>query len=402
MSGSSKPPAAWLQQLHDAGQWQRLIDIACRSLEVDPLDAETHHHLAWAYLRVRQPEKMRPHVEFLLAHQPEEADTYQLAALCETEAGCHAKALEFAQVSLGLNPHLAALHHTAAIILTRQNQIAQARHHLALARAMEPENVRLASFDLALQTSSATTYEEIWEALRRWEALLAFDPENDEVHARLGDCFLSLDKPAEAIEAYSRALALDPLDKEHQQSLRQALKARHFMYRVLRAPFSAWEYFRRGFASPAALVCYVIGFKGLLIFLAWLVVSMVIFGPASWLYEGIMLADIRHARATASPRFRRWLPRLYDWPVWARWALFLVLFGGTWALVFRLFGGLPGLALRIIIILFTVQFVLCLVFHLLRRHKISAAQRRRPHQEQPPPLPPPRPPPPSLPPSRSD
>ena len=76
-----KPPTAWLNQLREAGHWERLIEMAGQSLAVDPNDPETHRQIAWAYAASNRPAKMKPHVDFLLHTEPEHASSHHLAAV---------------------------------------------------------------------------------------------------------------------------------------------------------------------------------------------------------------------------------------------------------------------------------------------------------------------------------
>src|ERR1700744_1623177 len=76
-----KPPAAWLQQLREALHWDRLIEMAGKSLAIDPNDPVTHRQIAWAYAASNRAAKMRPHVEFLLARETDDDASHHLAAV---------------------------------------------------------------------------------------------------------------------------------------------------------------------------------------------------------------------------------------------------------------------------------------------------------------------------------
>src|SRR5262245_51024837 len=104
MSEAPKPPAAWLQHLHDAGQWDRLIEVAGQSLSVSPDDPVVHRHIAWGYAKLDQPNEMRPHVEFLLRDDPHEAQNHHLAAIYFLEIKQNSKAKPHIDILLADDP----------------------------------------------------------------------------------------------------------------------------------------------------------------------------------------------------------------------------------------------------------------------------------------------------------
>src|ERR1700744_2839721 len=99
-----KPPAAWLDHLHDASQWNRLVEIALRSLALDPNDPITHRHIAWAYAKTDRYPAMWPHLSFLLGVEPDEARNHHLAAIYYLDTAQHKKARSHIDVLLRESP----------------------------------------------------------------------------------------------------------------------------------------------------------------------------------------------------------------------------------------------------------------------------------------------------------
>jgi len=134
-----KPPAKWLDLLRSSGQWERLVEMAKRSLAVDPHDPDTHRHLAWAYVNVNRFEEMAPHVEFLLRSEPDSELNHHLAAVYALEMRDFPKAQEHLDFLLAQSPRGATFHYLASVLALRTGERCEARESIRRARQMAPD-----------------------------------------------------------------------------------------------------------------------------------------------------------------------------------------------------------------------------------------------------------------------
>src|SRR4030095_3616845 len=195
----AKPPAEWLEHLHDAGHWRRLIEMASRSLSVDPNDADTHRHLSWAYAKTDQTAKMKPHVEFLLHAEPNEERNHHLAAVYHLNSKRHKSAKPHIDFLLQHHPNGPTYHYLACIYALRCNKIREARSHISQARALAPEWPAAAHLEIAIDGTTQRAASDAWERIRRLKEALALDPLNAGMLTSIGTILLAeLEQPREA------------------------------------------------------------------------------------------------------------------------------------------------------------------------------------------------------------
>lgn len=392
----SKPPAEWLEQLSEAGHWDRLIEIASDSLAIDPNDPETHRQIAWAYAKTSRSAKLRQHVSFLLSVDPDDARHHHLAAIYFLDTKQHRKAGPHINTLLRLEPHSATYHYLAGIYELRCDQIANARSHLRQARALAPNWAAAAHLEIQLDAIGQKSASDAWDRIRRLEEALALDPQNAGMMTSIGEIYLDeLERPRNAEQFFRQALIMDPTDKDRQTLLLRSIRSRSLLYRTLSAPLavgaSRLKAIQDGRINPIFLV---LGFKVLIAFIVWVFVAGTAFAPAAKIYEWLVLADIPRTRAR--PRLLAPLARLQAWPLWLRMSLCSAVIVSIWLLLLSSIAHLPWLdSLQIIGWFFGIHFLFISLLVGVRhvrarfgRWQLARRQHRaQASQKLPPPLP---------------
>lgn len=361
----AKPPAEWLRHLHEVGQWERLIELGKQSLGVDPLEASVHRHLAWAYGKTGRFAQMRPHVEFLLGSDPGEPANGHVAAIYCLEIRQLDQARRHIDDLLKHDPENANYHYLACIHSLRRHDIPAAERSIRQARALAPHWAAAAHLEVKISAIHHTKARQAWQRIRQLEEALALDPEDDAILASIGDVHLhELEQPREAEQFYRNALAIDPLDADNQAKLLEARRSRSLLYRTLSLPVRAGRGFRQrvsdGRINPVWLL---LGIKPLGVFLCWLVVMGAVFTPAAWVYQWLLLDDLRRDRRVPAV-----LEPLLRSPFWMRLMIALSLIVGVWAAVVHLvFKTTLWESLGILAWMFGLHFVAVLAFIGFRR-----------------------------------
>jgi tetratricopeptide (TPR) repeat protein len=385
-------PGEWLRHLHLAGQWSRLEHFAAERLAADPNDVEAHFHRAWALLKLERGGEAGPHVEYLLGTDPEDASFLKLAAFRHMYHDRRFKqARACLDAALKITPEDATLWYLAAIIEAQLYHLDDARKLVTRARQLDPDDADIAHLHITLHTLEQTGAKAAWHAVREHEKALALDPENDGLIASLGDVFLDeLEMPERAEELYRQALALDPSDRRHQKRLWKAMQKRNFFFRTLRLPLSGLTLLLnvlRGLRiKPWLILLFIIAFKFVLLYLAWLLAATVVFAPPALMAGWLVMADLQRASRAAATVGQWWLD-FHRLPLGLRVACCVVLTLGFWWGLFALLGIQPLVGFSAVATFFAVHLVAMAVRINMRKsdaHNAAMAAR-------PPPLPPPLP-----------
>jgi tetratricopeptide (TPR) repeat protein len=379
-TGSPLQPASWLQHLHAAGQWGRLEEISRQRLAAEPADACGHYHRAWALLRLNRAPEMQPHVEHLLREDPEDVDHLKLAALWHLTANRNARAKSHLDSALALDPDEASVHYLLAVLASRQGKFKKAQAHAARARSLDPDDADYAQLDVELRSIGKETSADALNTIRELEEALRLEPDNARVMAGIGDVWLdSLEQPGRAEEMYRQALAIDPSDKGLQRKLWNAIQARNLFFRTLRIPIQGLQHvcaIARGLVlKPWYILVFIIAFKFVLGYLAWLLAAAVVFAPPAWFFEWLVLMDIRRADRW-SRHVGGWWLRFHLLPFYLRFGLCLALVGAFWWALF-LWVGIPApLGFILVGVFFAVHFLLMLLYVACRKYSAWRAARR--------------------------
>jgi len=352
----SKPPAGWLNQLHEAGHWNRLIEMAARSLAVDPNDSETHRHIAWAYAKSSRLLDMWPHVDFLLKAEPNEPLNHHLAAIYYLDTNQHKKARSHIDLLLRESPNSATYHYLACIQALRCNNTDEARFHIKRARALSPNWAAAAHLEIKMDGVRQKKARQAWARIRRLKETLSLDPRNSDVMITIGDILLTeLERPREAEGFFRDALLIDPTDKRCQGKLLDSIRARSLFYRTLSLPSSALRTIKASFQQGnlwwLRWPLIILAAKFFMLFFMWWIMAGIFFAPAAKVYEWLVLGD--STRTKTQSRILAPFRMALRWPLWLRVSVAVTLIGGAWLLIFRAFSNKPPMkVLQIIALIF--------------------------------------------------
>lgn len=198
-----------------------------------------------------------------LAEDPDHPLAHALLALCLARAKNFKSALSEAKLAIHLGPDLAFSHYVLASVLDDQERYAEAETAVQEALRLDPEdpdyfamlsqiklNQRqwpeaLEAAERGLQLDSEHVSCTNLRAIalvklnRKEEAgatiatALRRDPENAISHANQGWTLLQRHEPEKAMEHFREALRLDPELDWAREGIVEALKARHFIYRIM-------------------------------------------------------------------------------------------------------------------------------------------------------------------------
>lgn len=387
-----KPPPEWLQHLHDARQWDRLIEVAKESLAADPDDDGAHRHLAWAYAKLGQPDKMVPHVEFLLGRDAGELEHHHLAAIQHLDQRSPAKAKVHLDRLLQGAPDNPTYHYLACIHALRTNDLLSARTHIREARRFAPEWAAAAHLEIKIAAIEETAAHQAVARIQKFEKALALDPEDADLLASIGDVYLrELEQPRQAESFYRRALAIAPGDAANQERLLEAVRARSLLYRTLSMPATCFRGTMTALRERRVnFLILLIAFKGFILFLLWLFLMGAAFTPAAWIYRTLVLRDAASIRWRGS----RWNPwqLILRAPLWIRLFLALTWVGTAWVMLVSWLFEMPWMeALLIIMLIFGMHFGALLLWVGFRKARSAFGRwqnnRRSKRSLTPPPLP---------------
>ena len=330
-----------LHELLLAGHLEQVVSQARRVLEREPESATTHYYLTLALLRLGRVTDAWISVQTLLERLPNTGLTHHAASLYFAAVKKDRKAREHIRQAVALEPHVAAFQYYACGAALRLGKIREAREAIDAARhldPMDPDIIRLYVLVHGLNQDSARS---AWERVRQLETGLGIDPTNAGLHETIGDIFLrELDHPAEAEQHYRESLLREPVNRDCQKALFQAVARQRFMYRLLSIPSRAWAWLGdvvRGCSyQPWRLIFLVFAIKFVLVFFVWLLIATILFWPACKMYEWLVVAEIQSA-GLAPARWLAFKRRLSRRPFWMRFALCLCLIVGLWVLLFKLF-----------------------------------------------------------------
>lgn len=194
------------------------LDEAVQELEqlavLDPENLENTFLLATAYLRQGKPESAEPHFVELAKRRPI-APTWVLIGRVQRDFGNYERAREALEKALELDPKARRAHHylgSVALLDQGRGLLDEAMGHFEAELELAP-NDPLANLHLGIGLVEKRRYQEAVERLERARAAGA--PESDALQF-LGQAYLAIGRPEDAVDALTRALelareeALDP------------------------------------------------------------------------------------------------------------------------------------------------------------------------------------------------
>jgi tetratricopeptide (TPR) repeat protein len=322
-----------IMRFMDSGQWDRALESAREWLSVDPHNSRAHLTAGQALLNLKRYAEAEPHLRAVLASEPNSGTAHRFLSLSLFNTKRFKEADEAMQRAISLAPHDHYNWYNLAWMFYRQGDFASAIKYAEKARELNPLDSDVINL---LGLCSPHNPAAGKDRLLQYEAALALDPENAEVHNNIGVLRLhAKDYPA-AEEAFRRALFFSPSLKVARNNLFLALKHRDAVYRILCLPRD-WLLKAFTFMSQArrkSIWLYVLMLPVWLLtfrfFLGGLVLWCLLIWPMVKVYEFLTVGDIR-ARAGEIGSRSGGLLGYRKWPVRVRLSIFAGALIAFWA-----------------------------------------------------------------------
>ena len=208
-------------ELSRAKSWDDAITNYRKALELEPNDADTHYHLAWALKYKGETREALKEFQSALKLRPKWADAHYGLASVWFELQDRDEAVKELRTTETLDPANPGAHRLLARILAQQNSLADAERELKLALRLKPS----ADTHLELRVVEAQL-GNLNEAAAQFRHALQLDPRLAAAHLMLGTVLhVASQTTLAALDQFRAATALNPNDADAQYNLGRELKA---------------------------------------------------------------------------------------------------------------------------------------------------------------------------------
>jgi tetratricopeptide (TPR) repeat protein len=198
------------------------VDAYSSRVDVQPNAADAHQDLGDTYARLGRADEALAEFAVALTIDPDRASTYASLTQLYLRQGQHDDAVASAARALALDPAQRQTHYALGTALMRLGRTAEGEKELKEFERLQQEDAAARARELELggltreaRISSANgDYQKAISLLRRALELAPRDPVS---HLNLGTALLLSGQPAEAIEHFTSAVALDGPPVLHQQ-----------------------------------------------------------------------------------------------------------------------------------------------------------------------------------------
>ena len=317
-----------LSRLVASGQWERSLAAARDWLAAEPEALPAHRAAAQALINLQRYKSASPHLQKVLSINPDDGFACRLASIAYFHQGRYNRADECIQRAIRLQPEEAMHWYHLAWMRYRHGARGMALKHARRALELAPNDADI------LNLIALCEPVEPKQQLARYQQALELDPENAIIHNNVGTHYLNAEKDYRgAIEAFRRALALNPKNRTAQKNLFIAMHERDPLHRALLSPsrFVArfnWNLGKPGFQRVLTTV-FIKPWLSLVLIavgLPWMMFSL----PLLVAYEPLLAHDIEVQAGLISARRGGWLG-FWRWPRWTRTGALLIVYGACWA-----------------------------------------------------------------------
>ena len=183
-------------------------------VDIHPNDAQAHQDLGDTYSRLNRHDEALAEFAVALMLDPKHAEAYAATAQIQLREGHYSDAAETAQHALELDPTHRQARYTLATSLMRLGRTDEGTKELEEFQRLQGEATAARSRELELGglrreatvSSSSGDHEKAVSLLRK---ALALAPDEAVSHLNLGLALLNLRQPAEAVERFKSAVALN-------------------------------------------------------------------------------------------------------------------------------------------------------------------------------------------------
>jgi tetratricopeptide (TPR) repeat protein len=193
------------------GNFEKMLQLCRRAVEVEPTDADAQHYLARSLILARGDDPMAvseamSHRDEALRLRPDYLDPLMLLSQALLDRGNSAAAVDQLKILLVRKPDHEGAHNTLGIALTGQGRIEEATSHFLEALRLKPDYAE-AHNNLGNLLFRRGNWQE---ARTHYLRSLQLKPDYAEAHYNLGSGLAGQGKSKEAISHFSAALQLKP------------------------------------------------------------------------------------------------------------------------------------------------------------------------------------------------
>ena len=199
------------------------------ALREQPTNSYVHSLLAISLAQLRQFDEATEHARQAVAHAPDTAQSHFSMAWVMVERRRWKESRAAADEAIALAPGEARFHWLLARICYGEHQWRQALHAAEQGLALDPEDRGCMNMRALCQLALG----EKQQAAVAARQLLEKRPEDPFAHAHQGWTHLAQHHPRAAMDSFREALRLDANLEWAREGMVEALKARHWIYRLM-------------------------------------------------------------------------------------------------------------------------------------------------------------------------
>lgn len=185
---------------------EEAIEMAKRSIRLNPANAVPHHLLGIAYAGTDAKDEAIKEYKIAIRLDPDDAISHFNLGNVLDSKGLADKAIKEYRTAIRLEPEIAIIHIVFGVALQRKDQSAEAIKEYKTAIRLEPDNA-LAHYNLGsiYQSIGSTT-----EAIAEYKEAIRLEPNDASTHHNLGIAFNAVDREKEALIELRLAARLNP------------------------------------------------------------------------------------------------------------------------------------------------------------------------------------------------
>lgn len=181
---------------------------------IQPKNAEAFRALGQALVQTKQSEEAEEAYKEALNLEPENLEALNNVSALTYRRGAYSETIKYSERALGLEETEPEVTKRLAYAYLETGQFSEARKQFERALQMIPSRQLRRDFAFALYN-----HEEYEAALSNLERLAESQDARDPVLHALGDTYLALDRPQEAVDTYIRLHEKNPADEDAVQGL---------------------------------------------------------------------------------------------------------------------------------------------------------------------------------------
>lgn len=224
--------------LVEAGQWERVIDLAPQILCDDPDNVHIHNMLTIAGLEVEDYPLARHHSDQSIRLAPEDALPHRLRARYLRAINRPLLAKSSILQALSIDPEDASVWAEYGWNCYERGDLHTARHACETARSLAPENLNTELLETAIEGAIDDPNRlSAFDQIEAYQKSLRLDPECAATHFNIGTTYLhQLDDGKNAAAWLRKAAALEPKNRDFQRELQKAICRCDPVLKIINSP----------------------------------------------------------------------------------------------------------------------------------------------------------------------